>query len=96
MRSVTDGEGVNTALYDSYQLSQQIIKHGIDDLDNAIAAYEAEMQPRSQARLTKSIVGLQRMCSKRETKSFADALVSEGGKFAPDKQAEKMISEVSA
>ncbi|EMC92684.1 hypothetical protein BAUCODRAFT_258020 [Baudoinia panamericana UAMH 10762] len=40
------GEGVNCAMYDSLQLAQQIVKHGVDDLTAAVAAYEKEMFPR--------------------------------------------------
>ena len=40
------GEGVNCALYDSLQLAQQIIKHGLDDLRRAVSEYEALMLPR--------------------------------------------------
>ncbi|KAJ9605086.1 hypothetical protein H2200_010476 [Cladophialophora chaetospira] len=41
------GEGVNCALHDSLQLAQQIIKHGLDDLQGAVSEYEALMFPRA-------------------------------------------------
>lgn len=40
------GEGVNYALYDSLQLAQQIIKHGLGDLVGGVSEYEALMFPR--------------------------------------------------
>lgn len=41
------GEGVNHALHDSVELAQQIIKHGLDDLDGAVLEYEKSMQARA-------------------------------------------------
>lgn len=41
------GEGVNCALYDSFQLAQQIVKYGLDALDRAISEYEKLMFPRA-------------------------------------------------
>lgn len=41
-----EGEGVNCAMYDSVQLAQHIIKHGLDDLNSAVAEYEKLMFPR--------------------------------------------------
>ncbi|RMZ89521.1 hypothetical protein DV736_g3257, partial [Chaetothyriales sp. CBS 134916] len=40
------GEGVNCAMTDSLQLAQQIIKHGLGDLDRAVSEYEKVMLPR--------------------------------------------------
>lgn len=40
------GEGVNCAMTDSLQLAQQIVKHGLDDLDRAVSEYEKLMFPR--------------------------------------------------
>lgn len=44
--AVTNGDGVNVALFDSYCLAEQIIKHGQDNLDAAVAEYEKDMFPR--------------------------------------------------
>lgn len=41
------GEGVNEAMYDSVELAEQIVKHGLDDLDRAVSEYEQEMLPRA-------------------------------------------------
>ncbi|KAK6435743.1 hypothetical protein LTR95_008071 [Oleoguttula sp. CCFEE 5521] len=43
-----NGEGVNSALYDSMLLAEQIIKHGVDRLDEAVVAYEAILKPRAK------------------------------------------------
>lgn len=48
------GEGVNHALYDSLQLAQQIIKHGLDDLDGAVSEYESLMVSRAKDLIKKS------------------------------------------
>ena len=48
------GEGVNCALTDSLQLAQQIVKHGPDDLDAAVAEYEKLMFPRAIDLITRS------------------------------------------
>ncbi|KIW99155.1 uncharacterized protein Z519_00818 [Cladophialophora bantiana CBS 173.52] len=41
------GEGVNCAMTDSLQLAQQIVKHGVDELDRAVSEYEKLMFPRA-------------------------------------------------
>lgn len=38
-----NGEGVNIGMFDSLQLAQQIVQHGVDRLDEAVVAYETEM-----------------------------------------------------
>nr|OQO15539.1 hypothetical protein B0A51_15261 [Rachicladosporium sp. CCFEE 5018] len=43
-----NGEGVNSALYDSMLLAEQIVKHGVDHLDEAVVAYEAILKPRAK------------------------------------------------
>lgn len=48
------GEGVNCALYDSLQLGQQIVKHGLDDIESAVAEYEKLMFPRAIDLITRS------------------------------------------
>lgn len=49
------GEGVNNALYDSLQLAQQIIKHGLGNLDEAVAEYEAAMLPRASDHVRRNL-----------------------------------------
>lgn len=44
--SFTNGEGVNHALFDGFQLANAIEKFGLDSLDDAIEAYEKKMIPR--------------------------------------------------
>ena len=73
--SVTDGDGVNSAMYDAYQLSQQIVAHGLDGLDAAVVSYENLMFPRSRQRLSQAIVSLQHMFSQ----DAIQALMGEGG-----------------
>lgn len=41
------GEGVNVAMHDSLQLAEEIVKHGLENLDEAVAAYEKKMFPRA-------------------------------------------------
>lgn len=41
------GEGVNCAMHDSIQLAEQIRKHGVENLHQAVAEYEQEMFPRA-------------------------------------------------
>lgn len=44
--SFVNGEGVNHALYDSFQLAEEIEKCGLDRLEDAIEEYEKKMIPR--------------------------------------------------
>ncbi|KAK4541576.1 hypothetical protein LTR36_007873 [Oleoguttula mirabilis] len=46
--SIPSGEGVNIAMLDSLQLAQQIVQHGLDGLDRAVAEYEKMMLPRAK------------------------------------------------
>ncbi|KAM0717151.1 hypothetical protein Q7P37_007003 [Cladosporium fusiforme] len=48
------GDGVNVAMHDSLQLAQQIIKLGIDRLDEAVIEYEQAMKPRAKAMIEDS------------------------------------------
>lgn len=48
MFSPPSGEGVNVALFDSLQLAQQILKHGVHSLNKAVEEYEGAMWPRSE------------------------------------------------
>ncbi|KAF2221558.1 hypothetical protein BDZ85DRAFT_18427 [Elsinoe ampelina] len=45
--TLPSGEGVNMAMYDSWQLARQIIDHGVDSLDEAVAAYEKQLFERA-------------------------------------------------
>ena len=35
-------------MYDSFQLAKQIVQHGLDNLDTAVAEYEKSMFPRAR------------------------------------------------
>lgn len=48
------GEGVNSSLFDSFKLAEQIVKHGPEDVDHAIAEYEREMFPRAISLISRS------------------------------------------
>jgi len=48
------GDGVNVAMHDSLELAHQIIKFGIEGLDNAIEEYEKLMLPRAIAMIKDS------------------------------------------
>lgn len=48
------GGGVNCAMFDAYQLAQQITKHGLDDIDSAVAEYEKLMLPRGRDLIQRS------------------------------------------
>ena len=54
--SFTGGEGVNLAMTDSLKLSNKITEHGVDNLDQAVKGYEADMFLRGVARIAKSKV----------------------------------------
>lgn len=41
-------------MYDSFQLAQQIVKHGLDDLNRAVSEYERSMFPRAIDLIEKS------------------------------------------
>ncbi|KAF2152891.1 FAD/NAD(P)-binding domain-containing protein [Myriangium duriaei CBS 260.36] len=51
--AVPNGEGVNCAMYDSYELAEKIKKHGLEDLDEATKEYETEMFPRGLSSIEK-------------------------------------------
>ena len=70
------GEGVNCALTDSVQLSQQIIKHGLDDLPGAVADYEKEMFPRAIDLINRSEKSGKLMFADDSPKSWLEALMS--------------------
>lgn len=44
--AVPNGEGVNCAMTDSLKLSAKIAEHGMENLDQAVQEYEADMFPR--------------------------------------------------
>ena len=41
-------------MYDSVQLAQQIVKHGLDDLNRAVSEYEKSMFPRAVDLISRS------------------------------------------
>lgn len=46
IRTPFEGEGVNCALFDSFQLAQQIKQCGLENLAEAVSKYEKLMLPR--------------------------------------------------
>ena len=51
--SIPNGEGVNCAMFDSYELAQEIVASGVDKLDEAVDRYEQKMVPRGSASIEK-------------------------------------------
>jgi len=49
----TNGEGVNLAMTDSLKLASKITEHSIENLDQAVQEYEADMFPHGIATITK-------------------------------------------
>ncbi|KAF4553887.1 FAD-binding domain-containing protein 43 [Elsinoe fawcettii] len=47
--TLPSGEGVNMAMYDCWQLAEQIINLGVDRIDEAVAAYERQLFQRAPA-----------------------------------------------
>ena len=78
-RSVSGGHGVNSAMFDAYQLAQQIAVHGIDDVDAAVTAYESEMLPRARTTVKQANVSLQHMISPNAPGSWLKALMGKNG-----------------
>ena len=60
---VTDGEGVNAAMYDAYRLSQAIIGSTPDELGPSVALYEEDMLQRARVRLSRAIPSFEKMFS---------------------------------
>ncbi|MCJ1403051.1 hypothetical protein MMC11_006273 [Xylographa trunciseda] len=75
--TVSGGHGVNSAMFDAYQLAQNITTHGIDKLDAAVIAYETEMLPRVRATLKKANASLQHMISPNAPGSWLKELRGE-------------------
>ncbi len=51
--SITNGEGVNLAMTDSLKLASKIAEYGIENVDQAVQEYEADMFPRGVATIAK-------------------------------------------
>ena len=51
--SITNGEGVNLAMTDSFKLASKIAEHGTDNFDQAVQEYEADMFPRGISTINK-------------------------------------------
>ncbi|RDL36736.1 Uncharacterized protein BP5553_06088 [Venustampulla echinocandica] len=47
--AIPNGEGVNLAMTDSFKLASKIAEHGIENFDQAVQEYEADMFPRGIA-----------------------------------------------
>ena len=45
--SLPNGDGVNIALYDAFQLTNEIVECGLENLDQAVRKYEDKMFPRA-------------------------------------------------
>jgi 2-polyprenyl-6-methoxyphenol hydroxylase-like FAD-dependent oxidoreductase len=54
--TIPNGEGVNLAMTDSLKLAAKIAEHGIENLDQAVQEYEADMFPRGIATITEGKV----------------------------------------
>lgn len=50
--AVPNGEGVNVAMEDALKLASKIAEHGIENLNQAVREYEADMFPRGVASIT--------------------------------------------
>jgi len=65
-------------MYDSYELSQQIIAHGVDNLDAAVKAYEEQMLQRSRKRVSQALTSLQVMFSPGAPETMIEAMMGGG------------------
>lgn len=61
-------------MHDSLQLAQQIIKHGLDDLEGAVAEYEKEMFPRALEHFEDSIQAAEGMFAPDAPLGFLKAM----------------------
>ncbi|GAM87678.1 hypothetical protein ANO11243_057050 [Dothideomycetidae sp. 11243] len=50
-----NGEGVNCAMFDGYRLAREIIRCGVEGLDEAVRCYEEDMFPRGKDSIQKGI-----------------------------------------
>jgi 2-polyprenyl-6-methoxyphenol hydroxylase-like FAD-dependent oxidoreductase len=50
--SILGGEGVNHAMTDSLKLASKIAEHGIENFDQVVQEYEADIFPRGIATIT--------------------------------------------
>ena len=50
--TIPNGEGVNLAMTDSLKLASKIAEHGIQNINQAVQEYEADMFPRGVATIT--------------------------------------------
>lgn len=53
--SYPGGEGVNLAMTDALELASKIAEHGVDNIDQAVKAYEADMFSRAIAAIKESM-----------------------------------------
>nr|POF12725.1 tetracycline resistance protein from transposon [Quercus suber] len=65
---------VGDAAHVSLQLAQQIIKHGLDDLDQAVSDYEKEMFPRGISLISRSASNGKLLFAPNAPQSFVDGI----------------------
>ena len=65
------GEGANLALFDGAELARQIVSHP-DDVEAALAAYEAELFPRSASAAAESDRNSRLFCDERSPQSVVE------------------------
>ena len=72
--SVPTGNGVNNAMFDRLELARQIIKHGIDGLDQAVVEYEKAMLPRGTQAIQKGQFMTEKLFGPEAPGSFFKAI----------------------
>ena len=69
-------QGVNQAMTDSMELAREIIRYGVDHLDEAVAAYEKMMLPRGMDFIQRCEASAKLMFAQDSPKGFQDLLES--------------------
>lgn len=61
-------------MFDSLRLAQQILKHGLDDLNQAVSEYEKEMFPRGISLISRSADNGRLLFAPDAPQGFLDAM----------------------